>query len=271
MKQFALLLFALLSIPMVSQNCCTSFADLGEDQNFRATHEIPQSIDDYVTIGEIFTFPTPSGPDGRAYLVRAQLPTNKYLVVIHEWWGMNTYIKREADRFATELPNVNVIAVDLYDGKVANDRETASKYMQAAKEDRLYSILEGVRAFAGPEAELATIGWCFGGGWSLKASIHFGPQAVACVMYYGMPVMDKQTLAKLDCDVLAIFAEKDGWITPKVAADFAAVMRELDKNLISLSFDADHAFANPSSPRYQAEAAQKANERALQFLLERLN
>lgn len=270
MKQLTLLLFVILTIPAISQNCCTAFADLGEDKNFRETHEIPQQVTDYVTVGEIFAFPTPSGPDGRAYMVKSQLPSTKYLVVIHEWWGLNTHIKREADRYAAELPNVHVIAVDLYDGKVANDRETASKYMQGAEEERLYSILEGVRAFAGPEAELATIGWCFGGGWSLKASMHFSPQAAGCVMYYGMPVMDKLELAKLDCDVLAIFAEKDGWITPEVAADFEAVMKELDKNLISLSFDADHAFANPSSPRYQEEAAQKANERALQFLLDHL-
>ena len=114
------------------------------------------------------------------------------------------------------------------------------------------------------------MGWCFGGGWSLKASLQFGEQAAGCVMYYGMPVTDKSQLESLLADVLAIYAEKDVWITPQVAADFEKVMKELNKPLQSLSYDADHAFANPSSPRYVEEAAQAANKRALQFLMEHL-
>jgi carboxymethylenebutenolidase len=39
----------------------------------------------------------------------------------------------------------------------------------------------------GKSAKIGTIGWCFGGGLSLQASLTAGKQAAATVMYYGMP------------------------------------------------------------------------------------
>jgi len=56
--------------------------------------------------------------------VKAAGPTKKYLFVIHEWWGLNDYIKQEAEKLQKEL-GVNVIALDLYDGKVTSDPKTA--------------------------------------------------------------------------------------------------------------------------------------------------
>lgn len=79
---------------------------------------------------------------------------------------MNDYIKKEAVRYAERF-KVNVLALDLYEGKVTTTREEASKYMKAAKEERIRELIEGALS-SYSDYDLATIGWCFGGGWSLK-------------------------------------------------------------------------------------------------------
>jgi carboxymethylenebutenolidase len=54
----------------------------------------------------------------------------------------------------------------------------------------------------GNKAKVFTIGWCFGGGWSLQTALLGGNQVVGCVMYYGMPEADVNKLKTLHCDVI---------------------------------------------------------------------
>ena len=137
MKSILVFGMFLLTSSLWSQSCCEgAFADLGESETFKDAHEIPTSIE-YSAVGENVTFPTSTGTDGRAYLIKSATPSTKYLLVIHEWWGLNDHIKKEADKFAVSIPNINVIAVDLYDGNVTSEHDKAAEYMQAAKEDRL--------------------------------------------------------------------------------------------------------------------------------------
>jgi carboxymethylenebutenolidase len=118
----------------------------------------------------------------------------------------------------------------------------------------------------GPKACIATIGWCFGGGWSLQTSLLAGKQDIACVMYYGMPEKDVNRLKTLNGDVLGNFANKDGFITPKVVAQFAADMKTAGKKLELHQYDADHGFANPSNPIYNSDATKDAYAHTLAFL-----
>jgi carboxymethylenebutenolidase len=190
--------------------------------------------------------------------------------MIHEWWGLNGYIKQEAEKLQKELGNVNVYALDLYDGKVADNAQDAGRYMGEVKEDRARAIIQGAIDRAGKKAKIYTIGWCFGGGWSLQASLMAGKQGRGCVMYYGMPESDLAKLKKLNADVLGIFAEKDAWITPAVVATFEKNMKDAGKKITVKSYDADHAFANPSNPKYSKEFAEDAHQRALAFFREHL-
>lgn len=165
---------------------------------------------------------------------------------------------------------INVLALDLYDGKVATTSEEAAKLMQGADAKRISAIIEGAAKFAGDKADFRTLGWCFGGGWSLKASIMAGDQGVACVMYYGMPVQNAKELAPLKAPICGIFAKQDEWITPEVAQNFENLAKATGKEVEIHSYDAGHAFANPSNPAYDEEAAQQANQVAWAFLKERL-
>jgi carboxymethylenebutenolidase len=237
-------------------------------KNSKTPHETPEEIG-YQGKGEMIEFPA-EGQAGLAYGIMTEEPSDKYLLVIHEWWGLNDHIKQEADRLFAELGDVNVLALDLYDGQATADRDEAGKIMNSREEDRLNAIIKGAIAFAGEEAEIGTIGWCFGGGWSLRASILAGEKSNACVMYYGMPVQDAKQLAPLEAPVLGIFAKKDGWINEEVIGNFENLAQATGKDLEVKWYDADHAFANPSSPRYNEAAAQEANQVALDYLREHL-
>ncbi|MEO0338025.1 MAG: dienelactone hydrolase family protein [Bacteroidota bacterium] len=240
-------------------------ADFADDQDFKDAHEEPRAA----TVegkGETIAIPTADGTDASAYALMSKTKSNKYLLVIHEWWGLNDNIKEEAERLFGDLADVNVLALDMYDGKFATTPDDAGKLMQAVKEERAKAIIQGAIDMAGADAQFATIGWCFGGGWSLKSSILAGEQGVGCVMYYGMPVQSADEIAPLQADVLGIFAEQDGWITPEVATKFEDMAKAAGKNIEIHQYDAKHAFANPSSEAYLKDAAQDANAKALAFL-----
>ncbi|WKN45161.1 dienelactone hydrolase family protein [Tunicatimonas pelagia] len=245
------------------------FASLADDPTFRGKHDLVKYTHENAR-GEEITFATPDGQQGTAYYLEAKEESNQYLLVIHEWWGLNSHIKREADKLHKDLDNVHVMALDIYDGKVATTRELAQKYMQSVSTDRANAIINGAIGHAGENAEIATIGWCFGGGWSLQSTILANEQAIGCVMYYGMPVQDMAQIKEIETDVLGIFAEYDGYITPQVVEEFEQKMKEADKKITVHMYEADHGFANPSGSRYDEDAARDAYDKTLAFLKERL-
>jgi len=256
--------------------CCSNtsatqqFAMLASNKKFVMAHANPLKMHFQSAIGTAITYKTPDGKEAGAFFFKAKKTTNNYLLVVHEWWGLNDWVKKESEKIYNDLGNVNIIDLDLYDGKVATTKEDAGKFMQTVKEDRAAAIIKGAIAYAGPNAHIATIGWCFGGGWSLQTALLAGKQAVACVMYYGMPEQDVNKLKTLNCDVLGNFANKDGWINPKVVAKFEENMKTAGKNVSVHEFDADHGFANPSNPIYNSQATADAYKYTMAFLKPRL-
>jgi len=273
MKNALSLLLVLVTTVTLAQNnmsCCSSqsctMLAMASDPKFIAAHEPPLPFNYTNQAGKMISFPTPDGRRGSAYEVLCSKPTNNYLIITHEWWGLNDYIKQRADSLQKMLVKVNVIAVDMYDGNVATTPDEAAKYTKEASDERIKYILRGAIAFAGKNAHIYTLGWCFGGGYALQTAILAGKQGEGCVMYYGMPETDVTKLKMLNCDVLGLFADKDQWVTPKVVETFKANMKTADKKLEVKEFHADHAFANPSNPHFVKEAADDANNDAFKFL-----
>ncbi len=270
-----IILFASSSNSQHKLGCCNgtcteefvpSYSGFGSDEDFVKSHPQPGSFKLTNGKGEMITFNTPDGKTGNAYRLKADKETNKYLFVIHEWYGLNDYIKQEAENLQQELGNINVVAIDLYDGKVAKNNEEASKYVQEVESERAVNIIKGAIDYIGTNAEVGTIGWCFGGGWSLQSSMLLGDKGKASVIYYGMPEKDTSKLGKLKAPVLGIFGSRDKWITPEVVSSFEANMKSLGKEVVINSYDADHAFANPSNPKHNKEAAEDARKITIEFL-----
>ncbi|MEM6726400.1 MAG: dienelactone hydrolase family protein [Bacteroidota bacterium] len=244
------------------------FAENAKDENFKKSHETPKTKTNYNFTGNKIKFKTMDDQGiGYAYKLSASPASNDFLFVVHEWWGINENVMSETERLYKVLKGkVNVILVDLYDGRSTNDRDEASKFMQEVKTERCQSIVEGAIQYAGKDARIGTVGWCFGGGWSLQTAIAAKENGIASVIYYGMPETKADKLANLNAEVLGIFASEDKWITPKVVSDFESVMKAVGKTVTTKSFNADHAFANPSGERYDKKAAIEANALVDKFL-----
>lgn len=269
---FSILLSGILfNVFAQEKSCCgtekdESFTAFSNQKEFRDIHQIPEEFILKDAIGKMITFKTKDGKTANAYLVKSMEKSNKYIFVFHEWWGLNDFIKKESDELQKKLGNVNILAIDLYDGRVTTNTEDAAKYMQSVNKERALDIISGAIDYVGKHAEVGTLGWCFGGGWSLQASIMLGKQGKACVMYYGIIENTPETFKNLYAPVLGIFATKDAWITPKVVKNLEKNIKEAGKKIIVKSFDADHAFANPSNSSFNEKAANEANELTIKFL-----
>ena len=249
------------------------FAMFASNKDFNAAHSAPRN---YVHIsaegGKMIQFKCPDSKDANGYLLMSNKKTDNWIIVIQEWWGLNDNIKRQSEDLFKDLGNVNVLAIDMYDGKLATDRETAGKYMQEFKQERGDMIIKGALDYMGKKAKVGTVGWCFGGGQSLLTSLAAGSQASACVIYYGMPTEDVERLKKLNSDVLMIWPTQDKWINKEMMDKFEANMKTAGKKLTIKSYDADHAFANPSNTMgtYNEAAAKDAYANTLSFFKARL-
>ncbi len=189
------------------------------------------------------------------------------VLLIHEWWGLNNQIKA----VAAELARMGyvAIAVDLYDGNVAKTPDDARKYMKMVAADKametLKSWVDWSRSNQKTTDKLATIGWCFGGGWSLNASI--GSSVDATIIYYGNVARNVADLKNLNGPVLGHFAMQDKWINQNMVGEFYSEMQKAGQPIPEIHwYDADHAFANPSGGRYDEEDAKLSWERTTEFL-----
>jgi carboxymethylenebutenolidase len=226
------------------------------EEEFKALHTLrkdaaPELHGTLIKIGE-----------DRAYLslpagAKAPLPA---IVVIHEWWGLNDHVKHWADRLAAD--GYAALAVDLYGGVVATTPDAAMKAVKAVdKEKAIQTMVAGYRFLAEDPRVKATkrgsIGWCFGGGMSLQLALN-APELDAAVMYYGAPVTDPKALAGLHAPLLVIFGGRDKSYPQEVRDSFDKALTAAGKEHRVLVYDAEHAFANPSNPRYDEKSAAEA-------------
>ena len=282
MKQFALLFvflgmagFALAQgdVAVCHTAPMRKFSMIASNKDFNSSpaHQKPRA---YVHItqadGKMISFKTPDGKEAKGYLLESKKKTDNWIFVFQEWWGLNDNIKRQSEQIFKDLGNVNVLALDMYDGNVTADRDEARKYMTEFKQERGDAIVKGALDYAGKNAKIGTVGWCFGGTQSLLASLNIGKQAAGCVIYYGMPVTDVETLKKLNTDVLGVFAAKEKYITQDIVKKFEASMKEAGKKITVKNYEADHGFANPSNAIYDKAATEDAYKHTLAFFRDHL-
>jgi carboxymethylenebutenolidase len=209
----------------------------------------------------------------RAYLtLPTATPPVPGIIVIHEWWGLNDHIKHWADRLAAD--GYAALAVDLFGGVVATTPDAATSAVKAVDPKRATATLLDAHAFLLKDARIrapstAAIGWCFGGKWALNLGLA-APELDAVVAYYGHVTTDANELKALRAPLLGIFGNRDKSIPPAKVDEFERGLQQAGVRHTVLRYDADHAFANPSGPRYEANAADDAWRKARGFLAERL-
>ena len=276
MKKLLLILLApLLTMQARAQSCCEKaspdFPLLAMAGDFKDAHMSPLPLNySPKEFSQMITFETVGGKQASAFYVPSDEPTGNVLIIFHEWWGLNDYIKKEAERWQELLGNVDVYAVDMYDGQVATDPDQAGKLSAGLSEKRGEAIVSGLIQKIGVNKRVATLGWCVGGSWSLKASIMLGEKAAGCVMYYGFPEKDEKKIAALKTDVLYVYGTKDEFIKKEDVDLLEKRVMATQHKFERHDYATVHAFANPSNPQFAAKEAKLAEVLVLDFLKKRL-
>ena len=233
---------------------------------FASMHNAPLQVSAQDLKGKMIKFDVSDGVQANAYYLAPKKKSKKWLIVIQEWWGLNDQIKQEADKYFTDLTDMNVLAIDMYDGKVAATPDSAMKLTREAKPERMTNIIRGAIQQAGADASIYSVGWCFGGMWSLQTAIIAGAKAKGTVMFYGRPETDMEKLKNIQCDVIGFFGNQDRSPSPEMVTAFEKNMEAAGKKLNTYKYDAGHGFANPSNPKFNAEATADAYAKAIAFL-----
>lgn len=191
------------------------------------------------------------------------------LVVIHEWWGLNSQIRGMADQLSRQ--GYLSLALDLYRGKVADTPELAHELMRGLPEDRALRDLAAAFAYlkASPDVypdRIGSIGWCMGGGYSLKLAMA-EPTLAACAVYYGSLPTEPASLATIQAPLIGFFGEKDEGIPEAAVLAFETAMRKQGKSAeVHVYRNAGHGFANSEGKSYHREAAEDAWNKLMAFL-----
>jgi carboxymethylenebutenolidase len=225
--------------------------------------------------GSEVTYGTVGGRPLKGYLSRAaNAPRNApAIIVVHEWWGLNDNIKSVADRYAGE--GYTVLAVDMFGRPATTSPDTAMKLYQGAMADipagesNISAAIAYLRAQGA--RKIGSVGFCFGGHWSLRTGIVGGRDVNAVVMYYGAPITQSAQLARLNAPVLGLFGGKDRGIPVDSVRAMERIATAGGKQMaITVYEDADHGFSNPSGRAYNQTAANAAWTAALEFFRKNL-
>jgi len=189
------------------------------------------------------------------------------IVLIHEWWGLNENIRHWADRLASA--GWAALAVDLYGGTVATTPEDAVKAIKAVDDKKAEAVITAGLDFLAKDPRVkapkrAVIGWCYGGGWSLQTALAH-KELDGAIMYYGQLETDPAKLGKIK-RVLGFFGNRDKGIPPATVDKFEAALKQAKVPAEIHRYDAEHAFANPSNPKYDEASAADAWSHVLAFL-----
>jgi len=192
------------------------------------------------------------------------------IVVIHEWWGLNDWVKEQASKLADQ--GYEALAIDLYRGKVATTPDEAHELMRGVPEDRatrdLHAAFEFLKSQSNVKKDrMASIGWCMGGGYSLDVALQ-ETTLTAAVINYGHLAVDADSLKKINASILGIFGGQDRGIPVDDVKKFEQNLKQMGKKVeIVIYPNAGHAFENPNNKDgYRADDAADAWKRTVKFL-----
>ena len=177
------------------------------------------------------------------------------IVVIHEWWGLNDWVKEQASRLADQ--GYVTLAVDLYRGKVATTADEAHEIMRGVPQDRADRDLDAAFHYLQSQPNvkknrIGAIGWCMGGGYALDLALE-EPELASVVINYGHLATDPSALKKINAPILGIFGAQDRGIPPEDVKKFEQTLKQMGKKIdVTIYPDAGHGFQNPvNGPGYK--------------------
>lgn len=178
------------------------------------------------------------------------------VLIVHEWWGLNDYVKSRAKQLA-ELGYL-AMAVDMYgNGKMGNNPDEAGKlatpfYQNPAfAKSRFDAALAKIKTYGQADtSKIAAIGYCFGGSVVLNVA-RLGEQLNGVVSFHGNLVGVPADKNLLKAAVLVCHGADDQFVKPEEVATFKKQMDSIGANYTFKAYaGATHAFSNPAATEW---------------------
>jgi carboxymethylenebutenolidase len=220
-------------------------------------------------------------PDGQSVNGYLAEPTDQShapgVVVIQEWWGLDSEVKAVADRLAKS--GYRALVPDLYRGKLALEAKEAEHLMgdlnfgDAAGQD-IRGAVQYLKATG--SKKVAVTGFCMGGALTVLSACHV-PELDGTVVWYGYPPLEYVDAKAITKPMMAHWASHDDFFAISGVDQLDTKLTEAKIQHEFYRYDAKHAFANPKADsrgmpplQYNEAAANLAWERTMTFLKKNL-
>jgi carboxymethylenebutenolidase len=193
-----------------------------------------------------------NGSTASGYLVKPASGSGPGLLVIQEWWGLDSGIKEMAERLGKA--GFVALAPDLYHGQLAghDEMDKAGHLMQSLPPDRAARDMSGAIDFLASHPSVSStsigvVGFCMGGLLSFIIAAHRPDKVSAVVPFYGFPQGPAEPdWSKLSATISGHMAENDNHFSPEGARALEAKLRGMGKNVtLKVHPGSGHAFMGP--------------------------
>jgi carboxymethylenebutenolidase len=202
-------------------------------------------------MADMVEFPS-NGHHASGYLVRPAAGSGPGVLVIQEWWGLDSDIKTMADRLGAA--GFVALAPDLYHGQVAghDEMDKASHLMQSLPPDRAARDMSGAVDYLASHKSVTSkgigvVGFCMGGMLSFIIAANRPDTVKALVPFYGFPQgAAEPEWSKLTAAISGHMAEHDDFFPPAAARALEAKLRGMGKTVtLKVHPGTGHAFMGP--------------------------
>jgi carboxymethylenebutenolidase len=193
-----------------------------------------------------------NGSTASGYLVKPATGSGPGVLVIQEWWGLDSGIKEMTDRLGAA--GFVALAPDLYHGQLAahDEMDKAGHLMQSLPPDRAARDMSGAVDYLASHPAVTSdgigvVGFCMGGMLSFIIAANRGDKVKALVPFYGFPQGDMEPdWSKLTASVSGHMAETDSFFPPAAARALEAKLRGMGKTVtLTVHPGTGHAFMGP--------------------------
>jgi carboxymethylenebutenolidase len=218
-----------------------------------------------------------NGNKASGYLVTPASGSGPGVLVIQEWWGLDSGIKEMANRLGQA--GFVALAPDLYHGELAahDEMDKASHLMQSLPPDRAGRDMSGAIDYLTGHAAVTSkgigvVGFCMGGMLSFIIAANRPDKVKAVVPFYGFPQgATEPDWSKLTAAISGHMAEHDSYFSPQAARALEGKLRAMGKNVtLTVHPGTGHAFMGPHNAlgTFNAEVAARVWPQAVSFLKE---
>lgn len=207
------------------------------------------------------------------------------VLVVHEWWGHNSYARKRADMLAGL--GYTALAVDMYgEGKQANHPDEAGKFATEVAKNmpmartRFEAGMRLLRKQKTVDAkQMAAIGYCFGGAVVLNMA-RAGVNLKGVASFHGSLGTDHPAQpGKVRARIISFTGEADPMINADAVAAFRQEMESAGADFRMVTYPGvKHSFTNPDADElgrkfnlplaYDAAADQNSWQQTTGFLRE---